>query len=331
LRILVQLEFVVPWSFQLYLTCVDTDYGQGPTLTLPKEWALILIAFLALLVKLAGSYLWGIVCFAIHQVNASSRPQDDVYHHFQLVLRNSESESSFVRRLLAVSFAHKDARFDAYRRSLWLIILAALHGIGIWAASTLSSRFITGSDEVQAIPRKCGWMRIVSADVFADEESFEAFNSLAVMTRHGYRRSAAYSRTCYAQIGANSTGCASFKQSTLPYNSNLSAPCPFDGKICNGSAITLDTGHLLSDEQLGINTRPDDAISVRKVLTCVPLAGEQYAVGWQEIPFSLTNLNTTDLARCYKLGATTVSPVPGTTVCISTNSLLWGDQAYSVE
>jgi hypothetical protein len=252
-----------------------------------------------------------------------------MYHHFQLLLRNSESESSFVRRLLTVSFAHKGARFEAYKRSLWLITIAGLHGTGIWVASTLSSRFITRSDEVQAIPRKCGWMRVTPADAaLADEESFEAYNSLVVMARHGYRRSAAYSRTCYARMGTNSTICASYKQNVLPYNSNLSAPCPFDEKLCNGSTITLDTGHLLSDEHLGFNTRPEDAVSMRKVLTCVPLAGELHAVGWQEVPFGPTN--STDLARCYELGATDQTPVPGTTFCVWRNLLFWGDQPYRI-
>lgn len=252
-----------------------------------------------------------------------------MYHHFQLVLRNSESESSFVRRLLTISFAHKGARFEAYRRSLWLITIAVSHGIGIWVASTLSSRFITRSDEVQAVPRKCGWMRVTPEDAaFADEKLYEAYNSLIVMGRHSYRRSAAYSRACYAQIGTNSKICASYRQSVLPYNSSLSARCPFDEKICNGSTITLDTGHLLSDEHLGFNTRPEDAISIHKILTCVPLAGEQYAVDRQEVRFGPTN--STDPARCYKLGATDQMIVPGDTICVWRNFLFWGDLPYRI-
>jgi hypothetical protein len=48
--------------------------------------------------------------------------------------------------------------------------------------------------------------------------------------------------------------------------------------------MSLDTGHLRSDIHFGMNTRSEDALSVRKVLTCVPLAGEKYTDGWQQMP-----------------------------------------------
>lgn len=286
---------------------------------------MVLISFLALFVKLAGSYLWGIVCFAIHQISASSRVQDDIYHQFQLVLRNCESESSFVAKLITVGFAHKGARFEAYRRSLWLLALATFHGVSMWVAGGLSSRFIAGNDEVQAVPGKCGWMKEASIkDIIHDDAAFETFNSLVVMTRYRYRQSAAYSRTCYGRMGGNSSICAIFKRRTLPYTISLSEPCPFDKKICNGSAISLDTGLLRSDEHLGINTRPEDAISFRKTLTCAPLAGEQYADGWQENP-AIAN----DTMKCYYFG-----PILGNdyepTFCVSYQWWSRGDQPYNL-
>ncbi|PVH95128.1 hypothetical protein DM02DRAFT_691345 [Periconia macrospinosa] len=289
----------------------SSDNVHGAVLTLPRQWALILVAFMALFVKLAGSYLWGIICFAIHQANASSWHQDDMYHHFQLVLRNSESEASFIGKLLTVGVAHKGARLEAYKRSMWLIILAALHGMSMWVADTLSSRFIVSGDEVQAVPSKCGWMRDdgASVDALADEATFENLNSLAVMTRHGYRRSAAYSRSCYAQMGINTTMCSIYKQTTLPLSIRYPAPCPFNENICYGSAISLDTGRIRSDEHLGINTRPEDAISLRKVLTCVPFAGERYSNASLH-----PQKNQAD--TCYYFGQKVGSEVPET-ICAS--------------
>jgi hypothetical protein len=69
----------------------------------------------------------------------------------------------------------------------------------------------------------------------------------------------------------------------LPYTISRDVTCPFNEKACNGTAISLDTGRLRSDIHLGVNTRPEDALSVRMVLTCVPLAGEKYTTGWQQI------------------------------------------------
>lgn len=66
--------------FDYHLTSIDLGYVHGSTLTLPRELSIVLGAFLALFVKLAGSYLWGIICFTIHQINVSSRVQDNIYH-----------------------------------------------------------------------------------------------------------------------------------------------------------------------------------------------------------------------------------------------------------
>lgn len=50
---------------------------NGSTLTLPTELGLILTAFMALFIKLAGGYMWGIVCFILHQYRASAALEDD--------------------------------------------------------------------------------------------------------------------------------------------------------------------------------------------------------------------------------------------------------------
>lgn len=172
----------------------------------------------------------------------------------------------------------------------------------MWVAGGLSSRFVAGSDDVQAVPGKCGWMKEVPVYTAQDDTFFETLNSLAVMIRYRYRRYAAYSRTCYGQMGGNSSICGMFKLRTLPYKISLSESCPFDQKTCNGSTISLDTDHFRSDEHLGINTRPEDAISFRKVITCAPLSGEQYTDGWQENPDV-----PGDTIKCYNFGAISIT------------------------
>jgi hypothetical protein len=52
--------------------------------------------------------------------------------------------------------------------------------------------------------------------------------------------------------------------------------------------MSLDTGYLRSDIHFGMNTRTEDALSVRKVLTCVPLAGEKYTDGWKQMPQTMS-------------------------------------------
>jgi hypothetical protein len=135
---------------------------------------------------------------------------------------------------------------------------------------------MVASGEVQVIPGQCGWVQDVPFAQLSDDAVFNAANALIVTARNVFRRSATYSRSCYAHAEGNTTVCGTFVQPALPYNTTRDAPCPFDQKICNASAILMDTGLLHSDEHLGA-----DAMSLRKQLTCVPLAGEKYTDGWK--------------------------------------------------
>jgi hypothetical protein len=271
-----------PLKTMQFHSLINLDHGavQGASLTLPNQWALILSGFLALFVKLVGGYLWETICFVIHQTKASLDKHDDIHHQIQLVLRNSEHESNFVWKLIKIGLAHKEARFDASRRSALLALLAITHSLGIWAAGGLSSRFIAGSDEVQVLSTTCGWMREYRVDNISDA-TWDSTNALLVMARYRYKKSASYARSCYGQVGGTPAACGIFREISLPYTINTTTPCPFDEKICNGSAISIDTGFLRSDLHLGINTRPEDSISFRKQLTCVPLAGQKYTDGWK--------------------------------------------------
>jgi hypothetical protein len=272
-------------SFSLWKLLALTSIGEGTirgsTLTLPSQSGLIIVAFLALFVNLVGSHLWGIICFATHQANATSRKQDDTYHQLQLTLRNTKSESNLISDLIKIGHSRKGARLEAYRRSIPLFTLAGLHALAVLAAGTFSSKAIASNDEVLTRSKSCGSMRDPSEMLnITDDSTFELANALVVMARYVYRKSASYSRACYGQHSGHSTACGTYVRSTIPYNMSLSVPCPFDEKICNGLGVAFDTGLIRSDLDLGINTRPEDRLSVRKVLTCAPLAGEKYTDGW---------------------------------------------------
>jgi hypothetical protein len=284
-------------------------------------------------VKLTGEHLWATVRYIIHQINASAESQDDTYHQIQLILRNTEAESSFIWSLIKMGTAHKYARFDAYRISFVLILLAAAHGAGLWFAGGISSRFIASSNEVEFRPTRCGWMKEPPLTNLSDDAIFEEANALVVMARYSYRRSAAYSRSCYLQAGGNSTACGTYVKPTFPYTIDTDAPCPFVDKICQGSAMTVDTGFLRSDQHLGINTRPADAIWARKVITCVPLEGEKYTDGWMpfpgdEIPSSLP---PGAMIKGYKFGRVLGDgPLPEYTFLKHNFWLMWGDLPYNL-
>ena len=303
-----------------------------------------MIGFLALFIRLAGSYLWSIICFALHQANASSTNQDDTYHQIQLALRNTDTEASLGWKLFRVGAVHRGARVNSFGRTGWLILLAMAHAAGIGVLGGLSSRFIAGSDAVLAVRGECGWMKEVEnpgAALIKDQSALETFGALVVMARYGYRRSATYARSCYAQTSDNSSSaCDIYTTPTLTYNTSLSDGCPFPGKVCNGSAITLDTEHLRSDADLGINTRPESAISMRQTWSCAPLLGENYATEWgtaDELGISETlsggynyNIPKDEKRICYTFGSDEQNRTDKL-YCLTDNSLKYGDTAYDVK
>ncbi|KAL1607685.1 hypothetical protein SLS60_002620 [Paraconiothyrium brasiliense] len=332
----------------LALTRADNKQAAQSTLTLPTQWGLILIAFLALFIRLAGSYLWSIICFIIHQSKASEADQDDTYHQIQLALRNTDTEASLGWKLFRVGAVHQGSRVNAFGRTYWLILLAMVHGAGIGALGGLSSRFIAGSDAVLAVKGTCGWMDEVAkneslglTDELRKPGNFEIFNGLVVMARYGYRKSATYARSCYAQTSDNSSSaCEIYTRPTLPYNVSRSEPCPFNEKVCNGTAMTADMDGIRSDTDLGINTLPESAVTLRQTWTCVPVDAEPYATPWGDADELSMNISTggrwdeaiprTDERICYKVGLDETRQTPFL-FCLTRNSLKYGDAAYDIK
>ncbi|ORY15583.1 hypothetical protein BCR34DRAFT_170710 [Clohesyomyces aquaticus] len=325
-------------------TCADVHCGfwinwengavNGSTLTLPVEWGLVVGGFLALFVKLGGEHLWMSLCFIIHQLKASSKMQDDVHHQSQLVLRNVESEATLIQQLFKIASSHKGARLRAFSRFIPLILLASTSAVFFWAGAGLSSRFITSQEEVvQAIDKSCGWAKIPSFKDLTDDTSFQAASALIATTRHGFRNSVSYAKACYSQKGVNATACNKYIQPTLPYSVAQNASCPFDSKMCKSSTILLDTGHLRTDNLLGFNTKPEDALSFRKIFSCAPLAGENYTEkGWQPIPDDLGANTYAKYVKGYKFGEWTSGSNPGNwTFYVTDAEFLLSKKYYSLD
>jgi hypothetical protein len=198
-----------------------------------------------------------------------------------------------------------------------LFVLASLHALVFGLGGGFSSKIIVAGDpSVLIIDRNCGWLQeptylnppeptLDTMYSVPKAQLYEYINVATVVLRNAFRRSATYSRSCYGNLGEKSTACNKFVQPTLPYTIKRDIPCPFDDKACNGPAMSLDTGRLRSDIHLGVDTRPEDALSVRKVLTCVPLDGEKYATGWQQIIPELalaTDLPSDTKVKSYAFG-----------------------------
>ncbi|KAH6620540.1 hypothetical protein C7974DRAFT_378566 [Boeremia exigua] len=316
------------------------------TLTLPNQWGLILGSFFTFFIAVASSYLWGTISFTIHQLNASSSPQDDSYHQLQVILRNTESQGSFMNQLSRLVWVHRDSRTKSYTKSIILILFAAVFQLGLSIAGVFSTRIVAAPDtSVLSVSSHCGWFEELtvknsSAINFLDYfsvsgiEFHEYVNAATVMMRTVLRKNAAYSRSCYERSGDNSTVCGNLVRPTLPYTITRDVACPFEQRACNGAGFSLDTGLLRSDTDLGLNTRPEDALSIRKVLTCAPLAGENYTVGWQPLPPEIAanmDLPGGTQVKSYEFGSY-LKDTSGTNSTFVVDELDWkrGKQPYGI-
>jgi hypothetical protein len=60
----------------------------------------------------------------------------------------------------------------------------------------------------------------------------------------------------------------------LNFSTNMNASCPFEYNLCaynDQSAFQMDTGHLDSHLDFGINAPPQNRIIFRRVSTCAPI------------------------------------------------------------
>lgn len=63
----------------------------------------------------------------------------------------------------------------------------------------------------------------------------------------------------------------------------MSDSCPFDPSMCiNTTAVRLDSGFIDSLRDLGINSRPVDSVSFRKVLECAPITIDGFSTTYSD-------------------------------------------------
>ena len=251
----------------------------------PRDGTL-LVAFLALYVRMAGSQLWSLLCFALHQMRSTRSPQDGLHHQQQVLLRNSTSQNQTLLELLKISWFWRKNAKQAPSRCLPLVFLAVMHSIFFALAGLFSSRVASVSDEVLVRSSYCGTFKFPNVDLSDfDEATFDLANAHEMNRRATSIWSSNYARQCYGKN--RSPGCNLFARRQLRSMLDRNAKCPFVDEICMNAAESvarLDSGHIFSDLDLGINTRREDAVVYRTVLTCAPVA-----IG----PFSSEPVNAT--------------------------------------
>ncbi|KAI0161879.1 hypothetical protein GGR52DRAFT_143822 [Hypoxylon sp. FL1284] len=240
----------------------------GATLTMNKQDASLIIAFVAIFIGYVGTRFWRIICVGLHRFHSSSQSRDVIHHQLQVTLRNSASAESTLSSLVKLPLAWHGQRARALYRVLPEVVLAICCLCAFVAAGGLSSRILLAGNEVILDAANCSYLQNSrsGADIYLawqTETLSKAIN---------------YALNCYSSgIARDSLACDSYVVRELPTTLvDTTANCPFAGDICrsNTSNILLDTGYIDSNNHLGLNFASDDRILYRKVLHCAPIKNE---------------------------------------------------------
>lgn len=250
----------------------DRGNIMGSTLTLPRRDADMLIAFTAFFVALVSSRVWRLASQIYHRCYSTNELRDALHHQRQAILRNSVSALSDFFQFALLSWTWRGPVSRGIRRTLPVVISAALCAAGFATASVLSSWISTAfNDEVLISGEGCG--------ILLGTGSIQSETLIAPYLARTVSNAENYAQQCYSTESTHMFDCTSFVKDRLPGSINQDAPCPFDTKICRtaSSNLRLDTGLLDSGKHFGLNMAPNERIMFRNVLQCAPLVTEGYS------------------------------------------------------
>ncbi|KAE8383096.1 hypothetical protein BDV26DRAFT_287882 [Aspergillus bertholletiae] len=251
---------------------------RGATLTLPQEYAGLLTAFLAIFVSFAGTMMWRILSFIIHQANVThpSEKRDFLHHSRQVILRNSGSgtAAAWAFTMLAWNAGRKAPR--GLLRILPLALIALLN-VALFGVSGVFTSYVT------KVP---GNTTIILGPHCGGSEANAALDTGGVYLSkllEDTKQAAAYAKQCYQ--GSSSLACGRYVRQSLPFTTQQNASCPFAKGLCrfnDQSAFAMDTGLLDSHNDFGINAPPENRIKFRRLTTCSPIYGADFGTDRDE-------------------------------------------------
>jgi hypothetical protein len=308
---------VVETSFQqdsVYLG-VWTNWSHGSVAGLTFTTTLasgdLFVAFLAIFVTFAGSSLWRMISFVIHQMYSQSTPQTLVYHQQQAILRNSETSTTACWRLAGMLWTWRKHAPTTHLKRTWLpLTMGILTFSGFTVAGIFSSRVGTSrGGEVLLVGNHC-------ATIDPSLSSPQNYGLMQKYMASGIRTSANYASTCYTNVRPVE-GCRTFVRPSISFNTTRQVACPFPGedRICHSlnGAIALDSGFLDSHYDLGINSPLSGRFLYRTVSTCAPILNEGYThVNSSTVPHTMRFMYGADWKQCSNFtdGCTAEFPFP---------------------
>jgi hypothetical protein len=261
---------------------------EGLTLTLCPASANLLIATLALFVRMAGGQLWTIVRFALHQARASDRyPTLSLLHNQQqVILRNASTDIATTRLFARLAWSWRTTAAKPISSSIVIVLLAISHAVFFMVAGAFSATLANAGPSVLSRSPYCGdfnqsYLTIVNNGVNPHTTgTFQLSLEFIAKEEHDVQLSLEYARECY-MASSLSSNCDTFQQPLLNWTTLQNGSCPFDSTTCSDSGtLMFDTGLIDSHNDLGINAQPDDRLFYRRVTNCTVLNDTAQVTIW---------------------------------------------------
>ncbi|KAI1147455.1 hypothetical protein F4825DRAFT_471560 [Nemania diffusa] len=264
----------------------------GPTLTLRRQDADLLVGLTALFVSFVFTCIWRIICFALHRYYSSPTQQDLVYHQRQVLLRNSPDPQSGIHLFSLLLWNHRKNRNKV--RLILATLVALICSAAFTAASGFSSQISSqAGPEVLVRSLNCG----SDIDITKDGQ-YPLLSTVA----EKINAAADYARQCYSDDnnGIKTVDCRRFVRKRLDSHIDSRAGCPFQDEVCRlkNANVRVDSGYMDSRDDLGLNSPLDDKVLVRNVIHCAPLT---------TIGFSSQKSSSIGNLTLYHYGSTEVS------------------------
>ncbi len=288
---------------------------QGLTLTLRPLHANLLIAVLALFVRMSGGQLWTIVRFTLHQIRASARsqPLSMLHNQQQIILRNATTDLATARLVFCLAWSGRKKIVKSFSSSMVLVLVAIFHSAFFWVAGGLSSSATNAGQTVLSRSPFCGvwngtyFETASNGPNITTDETFHLSVEFASNAEHDVQLSLEYAEQCYMSSQASSyytSTCTSIYQQPRLNWTTYPGSCPFSSQMCSDMAktIVLETQWIDSHDDLGINSDYNDRLRYRRITNCTVLDDTAYVTDWVNVT------NSTDVQTPWKIAYANYGP-----------------------
>ncbi|ETN37646.1 uncharacterized protein HMPREF1541_07269 [Cyphellophora europaea CBS 101466] len=263
----------------------------GATLTLKSEYGAVIVALSAILVGVASTCVFEIICFVWHQLRARKPNTTMVWRQQQVTLRNTIPPVAVIWDLLSTGWKSRASSYTSWTKNLFSATLVAFYLAATFAASLYSSAILDSSNvEVSISSSSCGmWKSIYEVASNIEIDDFVVASGTALS--NVISESINYQRACYHDTSGAASACNTFTVPSVAPNVDKNAACPFSASICfaNQESVKIDSGRLNSNHFLGINSL--SSLDLRKVTECSPLtqSGHERWTSTEEVQQSWPN------------------------------------------